>query len=76
MCLAIPGLVMSIEGKTAKVDFGGGTIRDIDLTLVDVKVGQYVLVHTGFAIEVLDKEEALETIRVWQEILGYEREKF
>jgi len=66
---------MSIEGKIAKVDFGGGTSRDIDITLVDVKVGSYVLVHTGFAIEVLKKEEALETIRVWQEVLGYEREE-
>jgi len=75
MCLAIPGLIMSIEGKTAKVDFGGGTSRDIDIRLVDVKVGQYVLVHTGFAIEVLEKEDALETIRVWQEVLGYEREE-
>ena len=65
---------MSIEGKKAKVDFGGGTSREVDITLVDVKVGQYVLVHTGFAIEVLKKDDALETIRVWKEVLGYERE--
>ena len=74
MCLAIPGLVTSIEGKTAKVDFGGGTLRDIDITLVDVTVDQYVLVHTGFAIEVLDKEDALETIRIWKEILSIGQE--
>ena len=74
MCLAIPGLVTSIEGKTAKVDFGGGTLRDIDITLVDVTVDQYVLVHTGFAIEVLDKEDALETIRIWKEILSIDQE--
>jgi hydrogenase expression/formation protein HypC len=72
MCLAIPGLITSIEGKTAKVDFGGGTQRDIDVSLVDVTVGQYVLVHTGFAIEVLEREDALETIRVWKEILSHQ----
>jgi len=74
MCLAIPGLITSIEGKNAKVDFGGGTQRDIDVSLVDVTVGQYVLVHTGFAIEVLDREDALETIRVWKEILSQNTE--
>ena len=69
MCLAIPGKVLEIEGNTAKVDFGYGTTREVDVTLVDVKEGQYVLVHVGYAIQVLDKEEAEETLRLWREIL-------
>jgi len=72
MCLAIPGKVLEIEGKLAKVDFGSGTTRDVDVTLVDVGVGQYVLVHTGFAIQVMEPEDAEETLRLWREILGSE----
>jgi hydrogenase expression/formation protein HypC len=69
MCLAIPGKVLQIEGNTAKVDFGSGVSRDVDITLVDVRVGQYVLIHVGYAIQVLDKEEAEETLKLWKEIL-------
>ena len=69
MCLAIPGRVMEIEAATARVDFGYGTIRDVDVSLVDVSVGEYVLVHTGYAIQVMDDEEAKKTIEIWREIL-------
>jgi len=71
MCLAIPGKVLEIDGRTARVDFGYSAIREVDITLVDVMVGQYVLVHTGYAIQVLDEEDALETLRLWREILEY-----
>lgn len=71
MCLAIPGKVLEIDGRTARVDFGYGATREVDVTLVDVEVGQYVLVHTGYAIQVLDKEDALETLRLWREMLEY-----
>ena len=70
MCLAIPGKVLEIQGNTAKVDFGYGTTRNVDITLVDVEVGQYVLIHVGCAIQVLDKEEAEETLKLWREILA------
>ena len=70
MCLAIPGKVLEVEGNTAKVDFGYGTTRNVDITLVDVEVGQYVLVHVGYAIQVLDKEVAEETLKLWREILA------
>ena len=70
MCLAIPGKVLEVRGNTAKVDFGYGTTRDVDISLVDVEVGQYVLVHVGYAIQVLDEEEAEETLRLWREILN------
>ena len=71
MCLAIPGKVLKIDGRTARVDFGYGATREVDITLVDVKIGQYVLVHTGYAIQVLDEEDALETLRLWKEMLEY-----
>ena len=71
MCLAIPGKVLEIDGRTARVDFGYGATREVDITLVDVRVGQYVLVHTGYAIQVLDEEDALETLRLWREMLEY-----
>ena len=70
MCLGYPGKVLEIDGDFAKVDFGGGVIRDnIIISLVDAKVGDYVIVHAGYAIQVLDEEEALETIKLWSEYL-------
>lgn len=69
MCLAIPGKILEIDNTTARVDFGYGTIREVDISLVDVAVGKYVLVHTGYAIQVMDEEEAEKTIEIWKEIL-------
>jgi len=69
MCLAIPAKVVSVQGNVAKVDFGGGIIREVDVSLVEAKVNDYVLVHAGYAIQVLSKEEAEETLRLWSEIL-------
>jgi len=69
MCLAIPAKVVSVEEERARVDFGEGVLREVNVTLVDAKVGDYVLVHAGYAIQVLDEKEALETIRLWNEIL-------
>ncbi|NQT07445.1 HypC/HybG/HupF family hydrogenase formation chaperone [Candidatus Bathyarchaeota archaeon] len=69
MCLAVPGKVLEIEGTSAKVDFGHGTVREVDISLVDVTVGQYVLVHTGYAIQVMDEEEARASLDLWKEIL-------
>ncbi len=62
MCLAIPGKIVEIQGNMAKVDVGGLS-RDISLDLCpDVSVGEYVLVHTGFAIQKVDETEAEETL--------------
>jgi hydrogenase expression/formation protein HypC len=72
MCLAIPAKVKSIEEDRAKVDFGEGVLREVNITLVNAKVGDYVLVHAGYAIQVLDEEEAQETLRLWKEILEAE----
>lgn len=72
MCLAIPAEVLEIKGNTAKVDFGGGVLRDVNVMLVDARVGEYVLVHAGYAIQLIDKKAAEETLRMWEEILKYE----
>ena len=72
MCLAIPAKVANIEGDEARVDFGEGVLREVNVTLVDAKVGDYVLVHAGYAIQVLSEEEAMETLRLWNEILKSE----
>ena len=68
MCLAVPAEIKSIEGTTAEVDFGG-VIRSVNLSLVSAKVGDYVIVHAGYAIEVLDREEAEKTLDLFRELL-------
>jgi len=72
MCLAVPARVLEINGDLAKVDFGGGITRDVNIMLVDVNVGEYVLVHAGYAIQVLDEKEAEETLALWREIMEIE----
>ena len=67
MCLAIPGQIQSIEGsemeRTGKVSFGGA-VKNILLACVpEAKVGDYVMVHAGFAISIVDEKEALETFK-------------
>jgi hydrogenase expression/formation protein HypC len=74
MCLAIPAKVVSVRQEKARVDFGEGILREVNVTLVKAKVGDYVLVHAGYAIQVLDEKEAQETIRLWNEILEAEAE--
>jgi hydrogenase expression/formation protein HypC len=69
MCLAVPGRILEIEGTLAKVDFGHGTVRDVDISLVDVTVDQYILIHTGYAIQVLDEKEAKASLDLWRDIL-------
>ena len=69
MCLSIPGKVLSVSENTAKVDVGGTvTCAKLDL-LEDIRVGDYVLVHTGFAIQKYDQKDALETLAAFKEIL-------
>ncbi len=70
MCLAVPMLVERIEGEMAQVRLGDVT-RDIAITLAsEAKVGDYVLVHAGFAIEVVDKEYAEETLKLLEQLEG------
>jgi hydrogenase expression/formation protein HypC len=68
MCLAIPGKVTKMKGDEAYIDFGG-VRRWANVSLVDAKVGSYVIVHAGFAIQVLDEREAKETLKLWSQVL-------
>ncbi|HEC36074.1 MAG TPA: HypC/HybG/HupF family hydrogenase formation chaperone [Anaerolineae bacterium] len=71
MCLAIPALITSIEGTSARAEIGG-VERTISLALTpEAQVGNYVLVHTGFAIGVVDEEEAQETLRLLAELAEF-----
>ena len=79
MCLAVPGRVLSVElqdGTTmAQVDFGGLT-KEVCLSYIpDVEVGEYVIVHVGFAIQRLDEKSALETLANFEK-LGILEEEF
>lgn len=68
MCLAIPGKVLKIEGQVAAVDFGGAR-REVKLDLLKgAREGDYVLVHAGYAIQVLDEAMAKEILSSWEEV--------
>ena len=69
MCLAIPAKVLEVHGDVATVDFGQGVAREVNVMLVDAKIGEYVLVHAGYAIEKLDQKAAEESLNTWREIL-------
>ena len=65
MCLAVPGKILSIQGedfaRTARVSFGG-IVKDVSLAYVpEAREGEYVIVHVGFALSVVDEAEALQT---------------
>jgi hydrogenase expression/formation protein HypC len=75
VCLAIPVLIKAIADKEAEVEIGGIT-RRISLELTpEAKVGDYAIVHTGYAINILDQEEAEETLRLLEEIAAVGEEK-
>ena len=77
MCLAIPGKVVEIvdeAGDIAKVEVGG-VRRNINVALLDaVRVGDYVLIHVGFALSKVDEHEAAETLRLLDELGAYQDE--
>ena len=52
------------------MDFGQGVSREVNVSLVEAKVGEYVLVHAGYAIQVLEEKEALETLSLWNDVLA------
>ena len=67
MCIAIPGKVESIDGNMAKVDFNGNLVN-VNTGIIEPEVGQYVLVHAGCAIEVMEKDKAQELIDLFAEL--------
>ncbi len=60
---------MNIDGTKANVDFGQGVLREVNVSLVEAKVGEYVLVHAGYAITVISEEDAKETLSLWNSVL-------
>lgn len=78
MCLAVPGRVVSIQERdgtrTAQVDFGG-VVKDVCLAyLPEIEVGDYAIVHVGFALQRLDEESARSTLRLFERIGALEEE--
>lgn len=70
MCLAIPGKIIDIsaDGNTATVDFDG-IKQDIIIALIQgAEIGKYVIVHAGYAIEIMNEDQAMEAINQWEEI--------
>ena len=69
MCLAVPGQVVEIlDDKRAVVDYGG-TRREANTIYVKPVIGDWVVVHAGFALQILDEKEAKETLDLWDEAL-------
>ncbi|MHA2081925.1 MAG: HypC/HybG/HupF family hydrogenase formation chaperone [Candidatus Thorarchaeota archaeon] len=68
MCLAVPALVQSIDGDYAQVDFGGVSKKVCVTLLPGLEVGEYVIIHTGYAIERLKPEEAKKTLALFEEM--------
>ena len=75
MCLAIPGKIIKIEDDMADVDFGGVT-RKANVSMVEAEVGMWAVIHAGFAIQIMDEEDAQETLRLWNEVLDSDRVQF
>lgn len=70
MCLAVPSKIVEINGQTAKVDVDGVS-RDASIMLLDdLKIGDYVIVHAGFAISKVDQAAAEQTIKDMRAILA------
>jgi hydrogenase expression/formation protein HypC len=68
MCWAIPVKIKEIDGQMGQVEMSG-TERQVGLQMIEQpRVGDYVLVHAGFAIQKIDEEEARETLRLWDEM--------
>jgi len=72
LCLAVPGRITAVEGSWATVDLAGNT-RRIDVSLIEAPaVGDWVVVHAGFALEKLDEQAARETLDLVRELAGGE----
>jgi hydrogenase expression/formation protein HypC len=73
MCVAVPGKIVEINGDTAKVDIMNN-ICEVNIKLVDAKIGDYILIHAGFALEVMKKDMAEELLSIFEELEEAENE--
>lgn len=74
MCLAVPVQVVAVYGEEAEVDIGGVRRRVSIVLMPEVKVGDYVLLHTGYAINVVDEAEAQETLKILTEMAALDED--
>ncbi len=63
---AVVGLIVEMSGQRAKIELGGGTMTEANVSLVDAKVGDLVLLHAGYAIQVVNKSEAERILKQWR----------
>ncbi len=68
MCLAVPARITEITGNRAKVDMAGVVREASVMMLPSAKVGDYVIIHAGYALEKLDEEEALRTLELFKQM--------
>lgn len=72
MCLAVPGKIIAIEDLLATIDISGVTRKVSLMLLPETKIGDFVLVHAGFAIQAIDEEEANKTLALFKELEQYD----
>lgn len=75
MCLSIPAKVLSVDGVIAQASVGGAIVQTSLHLVDDVKPGDYVLIHSGFALQKISEQEALESIRIIEELDRLNQEK-
>jgi hydrogenase expression/formation protein HypC len=68
MCLSVPARVVKIDGKMAEVSVGGAVFSAGLHMMENIRIGDYILLHAGFAIQKISEKEALETIRLLKEL--------
>lgn len=74
MCLAIPAIIKSIDGMEAEAEIGGIS-RHISIQLTpEVRVGDYVLVHTGYSISIVEQKDAEDTLEILREMASLAEE--
>ncbi|MBZ4219955.1 MAG: HypC/HybG/HupF family hydrogenase formation chaperone [Chlorobium sp.] len=73
MCLAIPGKLVELSNenglKMGVVDVNGSKTRACLEYVPDIQLGQYTIVHAGFALKIIDEEDAAESLKLWQELI-------
>jgi hydrogenase expression/formation protein HypC len=80
MCLGVPGKIINIDNSSgilmAKIDFGGVTREACIEAIPEAKVGDYTIIHAGFAINILSEEEALDSLQILSEIADINEELY
>ena len=71
MCLAVPGKIIEIQDMLATVDISGVSRKVSLMLLPEAKVGEFVLIHAGFAIQTIDEEEVRKTLELFKELEEY-----